>query len=102
MRKFTGSFSQDKLETTIKEIILANNAEMYAELMYINKWLNLCMTSTDRVLEKYENGYDITGAKMVKGSEIWRSECLHFNQKKQRIQTAIDLCEKYVPFKEVA
>lgn len=102
MRRFTGQFTIADCDKAIKEIEAAHNAEMYSELMYLHKWLRLFMDNTDVILEGYENGVDSMGAPMMKSTEIWRQEVLHFKSKKARLQDALDLADKYTPFKEAA
>jgi hypothetical protein len=100
MRKFTGMFDEEHLAKTIFELETAHNAEMYSELMYLRKWLGLFMDNTDGILKGYADGWDMTGAPCLQTSEVSRCETLHYNKKKERLQTALNLAEKYAPFKE--
>ena len=100
-RYFNRSFNESVLENTLRSIIIAHNNERYAELMDTRKWLGLCLTNTQETLDNYDKGYDITGARITVGGQTYVNSVKHFNNKKKRIENAIKICEKYLPFKEV-
>lgn len=99
MRKFSGQFNEEHLEKTIREIEVSNKLKLYNELMYLRKWLGLFIDNTNQIIDGYNKGFDMTGLSISKISETWRVEMLYYNKKKARIQKAIDIADKYDPFK---
>lgn len=96
---FTRSFNKDALDYTIRGIVNDYRFERVTELMETHKWLKLCLMHTEKTINNYDKEIDSSGVFMSKNSEIWRSERLHYTQKKERIEQAIEICEKYMPFK---
>jgi hypothetical protein len=97
---FTKAFNKDAFDYTVRGIVNDYRFERFSELMETHKWLKLCLMHTEKTIENYNKGIDIGGCPISKSSEIWRTEKLHFNSKKDRINQAIEICEKYIPFKE--
>ena len=97
---FNRAFNKDVFDYTVRGIVNDYRFEKFTELMETHKWLKLCLMYTEKTIEMYNKEEDMAGCYISKDSETWRTEMLHFNSKKDLINQAINICEKYMPFKE--
>ena len=97
---FNRIFNQNVFDYTVRGIVNDYRFEKFTELMETHKWLKLCLMYTENIIEKCNKGEDMSGCPISKDSETWKDEMRYFNKKKDLIAQALEICEKYMPFKE--
>lgn len=96
---FDRAFNQKQLDEVTKGVLDDARAGGYTELMETYKWLKLCLRYTNDTLENYDKGIDMTGGFISKLDSAYHTEKLHFNEKRVRLNKAIEICGDHLPFK---